>query len=98
MSLNTCLMFSSGSVLSSGFHIGSLPWSGTAYLLGLAPLYLCELCCPLEPNLVPRQPQGATSVIQAITGEGFAQGPYVAAIEVESNQRPTALKAPCSVS
>ena len=25
------------------------------------------------------QPQGTTSVIQAITGEGLAQGPYVAA-------------------
>ena len=25
------------------------------------------------------QPQGATSVIQAITDEGLAQGPYVAA-------------------
>ena len=32
-----------------------------------------------ESNLAARQPQGATSVIQAITGEGLAQGPYVAA-------------------
>src|SRR6218665_1673018 len=31
-----------------------------------------------ESNLAVRQPQGATSVIQAITGEGLAQGPYVA--------------------
>src|SRR6218665_1740590 len=30
-------------------------------------------------NLAARQPQGATSVIQAITGEGLAQGPYLAA-------------------
>src|SRR6218665_1875044 len=33
-----------------------------------------------ESNLAARQPQGATSVIQAITGDGLAQGPYVAAI------------------
>jgi len=32
-----------------------------------------------ELDLAARQPQGATSVIQAITGEGLAQGPYVAA-------------------
>src|SRR6218665_300689 len=32
-----------------------------------------------ESNLAARQRQGATSVIQAITGEGLAQGPYVAA-------------------
>src|SRR6218665_396850 len=32
-----------------------------------------------ESNLAARQPQGATSVIQAITVEGLAQGPYVAA-------------------
>ena len=32
-----------------------------------------------ESNLAARQPQGATSVMQAITGEGLAQGPYVAA-------------------
>src|SRR6218665_3289454 len=32
-----------------------------------------------ELNLSARQPQGATSVIQAITGEGLAQGPYMAA-------------------
>ena len=34
-----------------------------------------------ESNWAARQPQGATSVIliQAITGEGLAQGPYVAA-------------------
>jgi len=28
---------------------------------------------------VHRCPQGATNIIQAITGEGLAQGPYVAA-------------------
>ena len=32
-----------------------------------------------ESNLVTRQPQGDTSIIQAITGEGLAQGPYVVA-------------------
>ena len=32
-----------------------------------------------ESNLAARQPQGATSVIQAITGEGLAQSSYVAA-------------------
>ena len=32
-----------------------------------------------ESNLAARQPQGATSDIQAITGEGLAQGPYVEA-------------------
>ena len=32
-----------------------------------------------ESNLAARQPQGATAVIQAITGEGLAQGPCVAA-------------------
>jgi len=32
-----------------------------------------------ESNLATRQPQGATSVIQAISGEGLAQGTYVAA-------------------
>jgi|SRR6218665_942228 len=32
-----------------------------------------------ESNLAARQPQGATSIIQAIMGEGLAQGPYVAA-------------------
>src|SRR6218665_1774329 len=31
-----------------------------------------------ESNLAAGQPQGATSVIQAILDEGFAQGPYVA--------------------
>jgi len=30
-------------------------------------------------DLAARQPQGATSVIQAFTGDGLAQGPYVAA-------------------
>ena len=37
-------------MMSSGFHIhvGSLPWSGAAYLaLLLSRLYLRELCCPL---------------------------------------------------
>jgi len=29
--------------------------------------------------LAARQPQGTTSIIQAITGEGLAQGPYMAA-------------------
>src|SRR6218665_3655495 len=33
MSLNTCLMFYIGSLLSSGFHIGLFPWSGAAYLV-----------------------------------------------------------------
>src|SRR6218665_347063 len=33
MSLNTCLMFYAGSLLSSGFHIGLFPWSGAAYLV-----------------------------------------------------------------
>ena len=32
-----------------------------------------------ESNLAARQPQGATSGTQAITSEGLAQGPYVAA-------------------
>ena len=32
-----------------------------------------------ESNLAARQPQGTTSIIQAITGEGLAQGPYVVA-------------------
>ena len=32
-----------------------------------------------EPNLAARQPHGAASVLQAITGEGLAQGLYVAA-------------------
>jgi len=32
-----------------------------------------------ESNLAARQQQGATSVIQAISGEGLAQGPYVVA-------------------
>jgi len=32
-----------------------------------------------ESILAARQPLGATSVMQAITGEGLAQGPYVAA-------------------
>src|SRR6218665_958641 len=32
MSLHICLMFYAGSLLSSGFHIGLLPWSGVAYL------------------------------------------------------------------
>ena len=32
-----------------------------------------------ESNLAAWQPQGANSVLQAITGEGLAQGPYVAA-------------------
>ena len=30
-----------------------------------------------ESNLAARQPQGATSVIQTISGEGLAQDPYV---------------------
>ena len=32
-----------------------------------------------ESNLAARQPQGTISVIQAIAGEGLAQGPYMAA-------------------
>src|SRR6218665_327577 len=32
-----------------------------------------------ESNLAARQPQGTTSVIQAISVEGLAQGPYVVA-------------------
>ena len=32
-----------------------------------------------ESNFAAKQPQGATSVIHAITSEGLAQGPYVAA-------------------
>ena len=32
-----------------------------------------------ESNLAERQPKSATSVIQAITSEGLAHGPYVAA-------------------
>ena len=32
-----------------------------------------------KSNLAARQPQGAASAIQAITGEGLAQVPYVAA-------------------
>jgi len=32
-----------------------------------------------ESNLAARQPQSATSIIQAITGEGLVQGPYMAA-------------------
>ena len=32
-----------------------------------------------ESNLAARQPEGATSITQAITGEGLAQGPYVVA-------------------
>jgi len=34
-----------------------------------------------ESNLAARQPQGATSVIQAITVEELAQGLYAAAID-----------------
>jgi len=33
MSLNTCLIFYTGTLLSSGFHIGLLLWSGAAYLV-----------------------------------------------------------------
>src|SRR6218665_540244 len=53
MSLNTCLMFYIGSLPSSGFHIGfvSMVWR---CLLGLAPLYLCELCCPLHSAMSSR--------------------------------------------
>src|SRR6218665_193674 len=45
MYLSTCLIFSTGSLLSSGFsyRIASLVWR---CLLGIAPLYLRELCCP----------------------------------------------------
>ena len=32
-----------------------------------------------ESNLAARQPPGTTSVLQAIMGEGLAQGPYVVA-------------------
>src|SRR6218665_3617463 len=42
-----------------------------------------------ESNLAARQPEGATFVIQAITGEGLAQGPYVAA---RAGVEPTALR------
>jgi len=45
-----------------------------------------------ESNLAAEQPHRTPhNVIQAITSEGLAQGPYV---EVESNQRPSASKAP----
>src|SRR6218665_1128505 len=45
MSLNTCLMFFTGFLLSSGFsyRIASLVWR---CLVGLAPVYLRALCCP----------------------------------------------------
>src|SRR6218665_698689 len=42
-----------------------------------------------ESNLAARLPQGATSVIQAITGEGLAQGPYVA---VRGGFKPTTFR------
>src|SRR6218665_4124995 len=44
MSLNTCLMFYAGSLLSSEFQIGLLPWSGAAPLA----LLLFTFCCPLH--------------------------------------------------
>jgi len=37
----------------------------------------CRIGLLQESNLAARQPQGATSVIQTITGEGLAQGPYM---------------------
>src|SRR6218665_2621646 len=51
---NTGLMFYAGSLLSSGFHnyrIVSMVWR---CLLGLAPLYLRELCCPLQSAMSSR--------------------------------------------
>jgi len=47
MSPNTCLMFSTGSLLSSGFHIGSLPWSGAAYLTLLLSTFMSSVVLSL---------------------------------------------------
>src|SRR6218665_3654828 len=47
MSLNTCLMFNAGSLLSSRFHIGSLPWSGAAYLALLVSTFVSSVVISL---------------------------------------------------
>src|SRR6218665_2199197 len=47
MSLSTCLMFSAGSLLSSGFHIGSLRWSGAAYLALLISTFVSSVVLSL---------------------------------------------------
>src|SRR6218665_3804529 len=52
MSLNTCLMFFTGSLLSSGSHrIASLVW---CCLVGFALVYLRELCCPPLSAMISR--------------------------------------------
>src|SRR6218665_915781 len=50
MSLNTCLMFSAGSLLSSGFHIGSLLWFGAAYLALLLSTFVSSFFLSLVLN------------------------------------------------
>src|SRR6218665_1105957 len=50
MSLNTCLILYAGSLLSSGFHRGSLPWSSAAYLV----LLLSTLVSSVVLSLVLR--------------------------------------------
>src|SRR6218665_2388284 len=51
MSLNTCLMFYIGSLLSSGFHIGLFPWSGAAYLVFtfVSSVVLSIVLCARDP-------------------------------------------------
>ena len=51
-----------------------------------------------ESNLADKQPRRAPQhVIQATMSEGLAQGPNVAAIELDSIQRPSAPKAPNTI-
>src|SRR6218665_3968888 len=54
MSLNTCLMFYIGSLLSSEFHIGLFQWSGAAYLVLLlftfvSSVVLSKVLCARDP-------------------------------------------------
>ena len=48
MSLNTCLMFSTNSLLSNGFHIRSLLWCGAAYLALLLSIDVSSVMLLLE--------------------------------------------------
>ena len=67
ISLNICVMFSAGSLLTIGFHIGSLPWSGAACLT----LFLSKWC----PLLSAKSSRSLHSSQQGLLLVPFARNP-----------------------
>src|SRR6218665_2427020 len=58
MSLNTCLMFYAGSLLSSGFHIGLFPWPGAAYLALLLFTFVSSVVLSMSSRSLRSSQQG----------------------------------------